>query len=130
MIYDYLFLVSTPFLIYLIFKIKYSSSAFVSFLITIPFKSFSIAIICTLFWVSCNSITTKKTSDTCDYGDRSCIEDIRVKFKNTGKDIVGEQYIGDGIFEIQFIEYGRGTFNASVIVDCECNISSTKVTRL
>jgi len=70
------------------------------------------------------------TSDTCVYGDISCIDNIRVVFRNTGKDVLGEQYIGDGLFEIQFIEYGKGTFNASVLVDCECNISAAELTVL
>jgi len=63
-------------------------------------------------------------------GDRSCINKIRSNFKNSGKDIIGEQYDGEGIFQIQFIEYGRGTFNAYLRMDCECEIDHINVTRL
>jgi len=63
-------------------------------------------------------------------GSQNCITEIRQIFQNTGKDIIGEQYEGDGIFQIQFIEYGRGTFNAYIRTDCECEIAHINVTSL
>ncbi len=74
---------------------------------------------------------SSETSEGClGNGDRSCINKIRSNFKNSGKDIIGEQYDGDGIFQIQFIEYGRGSFNAYVRMDCECEIAHINVTSL
>ena len=63
-------------------------------------------------------------------GDSSCINKIRSNFKSSGKDIISEQYEGDGIFQIQFIEYGKGTFNAYIRTDCECEIAHLNITRL
>ena len=81
---------------------------------------------------SIRSVTpSSETSEGCSgNGDRSCINKIRSNFKNSGKDIIGEQYDGDGIFQIQFIEYGRGSFNAYVRMDCECEIAHINVTSL
>lgn len=75
--------------------------------------------------------SSSETSEGCSgNGDRSCVNKIRSNFKNSGKDIIGEQYDGDGIFQIQFIEYGRGSFNAYVRMDCECEIAYINVTSL
>lgn len=78
-----------------------------------------------------NSTPSSEISEGCSgNGDRSCINKIRTNFKNSGKDIIGEQYDGDGIFQIQFIDYGRGSFNAYVRMDCECEIAHINITSL
>lgn len=61
-------------------------------------------------------------------GTEGCISEIRQRFRSTGKDIIGEQYDGDGLFQIQFIEYGKGTYNASVRTNCDCEIANVNVT--
>ena len=63
-------------------------------------------------------------------GSQSCISEIRQRFQSTGKDIVGEQYEGDGIFQVQFIEYGKGTYNAYIRTDCDCEIAHINITPL
>ena len=63
-------------------------------------------------------------------GSQNCITEIRQRFQSTGKDIVGEQYEGDGIFQVQFIEYGRGTYNAYIRTDCDCKIAHINLTPL
>lgn len=80
-----------------------------------------------------NSVTLSNASDSnscTGNGTRSCISNIRSNFKSTGKQIVGEQYDGDGIFQIQFFEYGGGTYNAYVRVDCNCEIAHLNVRSL
>ena len=79
---------------------------------------------------SSGSKSNNKVSGCTGNGSQNCISEIRQRFKNTGKDIVGEQYEGDGIFEIQFIEYGKGTFNAYIRTDCDCEIAHINVSPL
>lgn len=77
-----------------------------------------------------SSSSSSSSESACESGDQSCISDIRQNMRGAGKDIISEQYEGDGIFNIQFIEYGRGTFNAYIRTDCDCEIAHINVTRL
>ena len=60
-------------------------------------------------------------------GNQNCINQIRSQFRGANKDIVSEQYEGDGIFNIQFIEYGAGAYNAYIRMDCNCEIAHINV---
>lgn len=62
------------------------------------------------------------------YGSESCIQKVRENFQNTGKQILGEQYLGRGKFGITFLDPSRGeAYNADVSTDCKCNISNVRV---
>jgi len=60
------------------------------------------------------------------FGNESCIDKVRERF--TGKNILGEQYLGDGQFGISFLDASRGeTYNAKVSTDCNCKILNVNV---
>lgn len=73
---------------------------------------------------------SNKSNGCTGNGSKNCISEIRQRFQSTGKEIIGEQYVGDGIFQVQFIEYGRGTYNAYIRTDCDCEIANINVTSL
>ena len=60
------------------------------------------------------------------FGNESCIDKVRERF--TGKNILGEQYLGDGQFGISFLDASRGeSYNAKVSTDCNCKILNVNV---
>jgi hypothetical protein len=62
------------------------------------------------------------------YGSERCINKVRVNFANTGKQILGEQYLGNGKFGISFLDVTRGeVYNADVTTDCNCAINNVRV---
>lgn len=62
-------------------------------------------------------------------GDQSCIDRVRQNFNNTGKTILGEEYLGDGRFGISFMDRQyAGAYNATVSTDCNCNVTNSNVT--
>jgi hypothetical protein len=61
-------------------------------------------------------------------GNQSCISNVRSNFKNSGKQILGEDYLGEGRFGISFLDARRGlTANAKVTTDCNCNVLNVDV---
>lgn len=61
-------------------------------------------------------------------GTEGCIDKVRAVFSNTGKSILGEEYLGDGVFGISFLDPSRGeSFNAKVYTNCKCEIINTQV---
>jgi len=91
---------------------------------------FAIAVIANAGKDESTAVTNSNKSSGCGNGSQNCISEIRQRFQSTGKDIIGEQYEGDGIFQVQFIEYGRGTYNAYIRTDCDCEIAHINVTPL
>ena len=68
-----------------------------------------------------------KKTNPC-YGDENCIGKVRSNFESTGKQILGEQYLGDGKFGISFLDANRGeSYNADVSTDCNCVITNVNV---
>jgi hypothetical protein len=62
------------------------------------------------------------------FGNESCIDRVKENFTNTGKQILGEQYIGNGQFGISFLDPSKGqTFNSQVSTDCNCKIINVSV---
>jgi hypothetical protein len=62
------------------------------------------------------------------YGSENCIQQVRNNFQNSGKQILGEQYLGRGKFGITFLDPSRGeAYNADVSTDCNCNVSNVRV---
>jgi hypothetical protein len=62
------------------------------------------------------------------YGSESCIQKVRENFQNTGKQILGEQYLGRGKFGITFLDPSRGqAYNADVSTDCNCKVLNVHV---
>jgi hypothetical protein len=56
---------------------------------------------------------------------------IRSNFENTGKNILEEQYLGDGRFSISFMDSQYpGAYNARISTDCNCNITSTNISTI
>ena len=73
-----------------------------------------------------------KSQGCVGFGDESCIDKVRERFSSTGKNILSEQYLGEGQFGISFLDPSKGeSFNAKVSTDCNCNILnvSTSVMR-
>jgi hypothetical protein len=70
-------------------------------------------------------ISKSSTSNQSCIGDEGCISQVRSNFSNTGKTILGEQYLGDGKFGISFLDsqYYGASYNATVSTDCNCNVS-------
>ena len=65
--------------------------------------------------------------DPC-YGSENCIQQVRNNFQNSGKQILGEQYLGRGKFEITFLDPSRGeAYNADVSTDCNCKVLNVHV---
>lgn len=66
--------------------------------------------------------TTSKQNSTSCVGDQNCINEIRNLVQGSGsKVILSEQFEGNGIFQIQFMDYDRGeAYNATYIMDCNC----------
>jgi hypothetical protein len=105
---------------------------------TIFFYSFGISII--FFLIVFNIMKNNKQPDinpkniqssnqvnSC-IGNENCISKVRERFKNTGKNILGEEYIGNGIFGISFIDdQYTDTYNAKVSTDCNCNVINIDV---
>ena len=62
-------------------------------------------------------------------GNKNCISDIRENFSNSGKTILGEEYLDNGKFGISFIDAKHtGTvYNATIITDCNCNLKDVNV---
>ncbi len=64
-------------------------------------------------------------------GSKNCITSVRRNFVNTGKQILGEEYLGEGQFGISFMDISKGssynTFNSVVTTDCDCNIINVVV---
>ncbi len=64
-------------------------------------------------------------------GNQSCIDKVRLNFSNTGKTILGEQYLGDGRFGISFMDSQYpGAYNATISTDCNCNVTNSNVTTI
>lgn len=62
------------------------------------------------------------------FGNESCIDKVRENFVNTGKQILGEEYLGEGLFGISFLDASKGqTFNSKVSTDCNCKILNVDV---
>jgi hypothetical protein len=65
-------------------------------------------------------------------GNQDCISKIRENFSNTGKTILGEEYIGNGKFGISFMDsqHPGAAYNATVSSDCNCNIINSDVSTI
>jgi hypothetical protein len=71
------------------------------------------------------------TNNCVGVGNQSCIDKVRQNFTNTGKTILGEQYLGDGRFGISFMDRQYpGAYNATVSTDCNCNVTNSNVTTI
>ena len=76
---------------------------------------------------SSNSVANECTG----VGSQSCIEKVRQNFTNTGKTILGEEYLGDGRFGISFMDSQHpGAYNATISTDCKCNITNSNVSTI
>jgi hypothetical protein len=75
-----------------------------------------------------NSKLSPKRDDCTGTGNEGCISMIRKQLAKTGKNILGEQYLGNGIFGISFMDSQHpGVYDATISTDCNCNIIDTKV---
>jgi hypothetical protein len=102
-------------------------------------KSFVIVLIAIIVGVfvfkkSSNSSSNYQKSSTegqsC-IGNQGCISKVRENFTNTGKTILGEEYIGNGKFGISFMDSQHpGAFNATVTTDCNCNVLNVNVSTI
>jgi len=64
-------------------------------------------------------------------GNEGCISKVRENFSNSGKTILGEQYLGNGKFGISFMDSQHpGAFNSTVYTDCNCAITNVSVSTI
>jgi hypothetical protein len=76
---------------------------------------------------SSTSKSSSTNSASC-IGNQNCITSVRSNFENSGKQILGEEYLGDGKFGISFLDPRRGlSANAKVTTDCNCNVLNVDV---
>ena len=62
------------------------------------------------------------------FGDESCIDKVRENFTNTGKQILGEEYLDNGQFGISFLDASRGqAYNSKVSTDCNCKVINVDI---
>lgn len=74
-----------------------------------------------------SSQSSSSSSASC-IGNQGCITNVRSNFENSGKQILGEEYLGDGKFGISFLDARRGlSANAKVTTDCNCNVINVDV---
>ena len=79
----------------------------------------------------CADNKPNQTSTVNCYGNESCISKIRENFSNTGKTILGEEYLGNGKFGISFMDAQHGdAYNATVTTDCNCNVTNVNVSTI
>lgn len=79
---------------------------------------------------SSTNSSRNNNSQSC-IGDQGCISKVRENFTNTGKTILGEEYIGNGKFGISFMDSQHpGAFNATVTTDCNCNVTNVNVSTI
>lgn len=72
-----------------------------------------------------NSNSSQECTTT---GTRACIDQVRSNFTKSGKTILGEKYLDNGIFGITFMDSKHpGAFTAKVYTDCKCNITNVDV---
>lgn len=70
-------------------------------------------------------------SDCTGAGNENCIESVRTSLTNTGKTILGEQYLGNGRFGVSFMDSQHpGAYNATISTDCKCNITNSNVSTI
>jgi hypothetical protein len=75
-----------------------------------------------------DSLKPQSTEKPCGVGDENCISKVRDRFTNTGKNILGEKYLGNGKFGITFMDAQKpGAFEATVYTDCDCNVINADV---
>jgi len=76
---------------------------------------------------SSSSQSSSSSSASC-IGNQGCITNVRSNFENSGKQILGEEYLGDGKFGVSFLDARRGlSANAKVTTDCNCNVINVDV---
>lgn len=74
-----------------------------------------------------NSLHTEDNSNC--VGNEKCIDKIRLNYTSSGKQILNESYLGNGIFKITVLDPSRGvTFNSDVTTDCNCKLKDIKIT--
>ena len=76
-----------------------------------------------------SNINTIKSDPTklC-FGNESCIDNIRINFTNSGKQILNESYLNNGIFKITGLDPSKGvTFNSTISTDCNCKLINVRI---
>lgn len=62
------------------------------------------------------------------FGNQDCISQVRLNLTNSGKQILNESYLGDGVFKITSLDPSRGiTFNSTITTDCNCQLINVKI---
>jgi hypothetical protein len=93
-------------------------------------STLSILSVAVLIWlIEDRSKSNNNSNHECTTnGTRACIDQVRSHFTKTGKTILGEEYLNNGIFGITFMDSEHpGAFTARVYTDCKCNITNADV---
>jgi hypothetical protein len=75
-----------------------------------------------------NENIIKKEIGCSGFGNEGCINEVREHFGKTSVRILGEQYLGDGIFGISFLDPLMGeAYNSRVTTDCNCKVLNVNI---
>ena len=70
----------------------------------------------------------KKEIGCVGQGDENCIEKVREHFSKTSVRILGEKYLGNGLFGISFLDPLMGeSYNSEVSTDCNCKVINVSI---
>ena len=62
------------------------------------------------------------------FGNQDCISQVRLNLTNSGKQILNESYLGEGVFKISCLDPSRGKiFNLTITTDCNCQLINVKI---
>lgn len=75
-----------------------------------------------------NDKINKKDIGCVGQGDENCIEKVREHFGKTSVRILGEKYLGNGLFGISFLDPLMGeSYNSEVSTDCNCVVLNVSI---
>lgn len=64
-------------------------------------------------------------------GDRSCITEVRKRFRSIGQEIASESYEGNGAFRITAFQLGSSIITESIVYyNCDCEIIGVPTIRV
>ena len=77
-------------------------------------------------------IDSKKSNAECTgFGNQNCIDKVRSNLTSSGKQILNESYLDNGIFKITSLDPNRGiTFNSIISTDCNCRITNVEISAI
>jgi len=77
------------------------------------------------------SVNKENSSQCTGPGNASCINNVRKRFTDVGQTIIGEVHIGNGEFEITFMDRNKpGAYISNISTSCDCVITNVSVSTI